>query len=357
VSDHPYLSAPANAFWKRSVSGTSPGDIDPVVGDHRIISKSSKVISAGSCFAAHIARYLTAYGYDYLITEDLHEAFRVAHAAHCRKIGYGAYSAHYGNIYTARQLLQLLLRSYDMFQPQDHVWIEGGAFVDPFRPTLPDPASTIQEYHALRVQHFAAVRRAFEEAEVFIFTFGLTEAWRSKCDGAVYPVCPGAAAGTFDAEVHEFVNFSIDETYNDFAEAVTLIRRVNPAIQIVVTVSPVPLVATASGGHVLTSTIYSKSVLRIAAEWARERLGCIYFPAYEIITGPQAPFDYFEADRRNVSEVGVAHVMRLFFKHLTFEDFLDDAAAPARARPASLSPSAAIAEAACEEELLELTMR
>jgi hypothetical protein len=40
----------------------------------------------------------------------------------------------------------------------------------------------------------------------------------------------------------------------------------------------------------------------------------MYFPAYEVITGPHA--SYFEADLRSVSPVGVAHVMRLFGKHL-----------------------------------------
>jgi hypothetical protein len=37
-------------------------------------------------------------------------------------------------------------------------------------------------------------------------------------------------------------------------------------LRIVLTVSPVPLVATVTGSHVVPATIYSKSVLRIAAQ-------------------------------------------------------------------------------------------
>ena len=38
----------------------------------------------------------------------------------------------------------------------------------------------------------------FEQSEIFIFTLGLTEAWRSKKDGAVFPLAPGVSAGSFD---------------------------------------------------------------------------------------------------------------------------------------------------------------
>jgi len=76
------------------------------------------------------------------------------------------------------------------------------------------------------------------------------------------------------------------------------------------------LVATATGGHVLPSTTYSKAVLRVAAqEVADLKDGVDYFPSYEIITGPHANGSYFAEDRRNVTEEGVAHVMRVFARH------------------------------------------
>ena len=45
--------------------------------------------------------------------------------------------------------------------------------------------------------------------------------------------------------------------------------------------------------------------------------GVTYFPAYEIVTGPQAPFEYFESDRRNVSEIAVAEVMESLLEGLS----------------------------------------
>jgi hypothetical protein len=207
------------------------------------------------------------------------------------------------------------------------------------------------------------VRSAFEQADFFIFTLGLTEAWRSRLDGAVYPACPGTVAGQFDAGKHEFVNFSCDEVHADIRGFVEFLTARNPRIRVILTVSPVPLVATATGSHVLAASTYSKSVLRVAAEQAEKGLGnVLYFPAYEIVTGPHAAGSYFQADRRNVTPEAVDHVMRVFFKNCTTGPLADvdksDAADSDLARQSRLTSAVeAAAEAACEEELVEINSR
>ena len=69
-------------------------------------------------------------------------------------------------------------------------------------------------------------------------------------------------------------------------EFIELLRRVNPKSEVILTVSPVPLFATAVDRHVLVSTTYSKSVLRVAGELLTASFeGVHYFPAYEIVAG------------------------------------------------------------------------
>ena len=89
------------------------------------------------------------------------------------------------------------------------------------------------------------------------------------------------------------------------------------------TVSPVPLAATAEPGcHVLAATTYSKAVLRVAAETVWKRFDNVhYFPSYEIVTGAFNRGGYFAPDLRNVLEEGVEHVMRLFMVHATTENY------------------------------------
>lgn len=125
-----------------------------------------------------------------------------------------------------------------------------------------------------------------EECDVFVFTLGLTEAWVSRIDGVVFPVCPGCGTGTFDPDRYEFVYFTASETTGYLRSALEFIRTKNPDVRFVVTVSPMPLIVTAAERHVLVSTTYSKAALRVAAEAATATLNdCEYFPSCEIITG------------------------------------------------------------------------
>lgn len=307
---------PDAAFWKRSVARPNRADIDPVVDVPFRISREDRIATAGSCFAQHIARRLDAAGYRYLVTEPAHPILSEETA---KRFNYGTFTARYGNLYTARQLFQLFERAYGRFVPKDDCWVEAdGSFVDPFRPQIqPNGFASREEFDVDRRKHLRAVREAFETLDVFVFTLGLTEAWTSREDGAVYPVCPGVSGGTFDAERHQFVNFWPEEIAADLASFLAGLRAVNPKSRVILTVSPVPLVATASGAHVLTATTYSKAALRCAAERiARTQENVLYFPSYEIVTGLHAGNAYFLADLRSVAEEGVSHVMDVFFRRV-----------------------------------------
>jgi hypothetical protein len=136
--------------------------------------------------------------------------------------------------------------------------------------------------------------------------------------GVVYPMCPGVAGGSFEIEKHQFKNFDVSEVVADFKEFSSLLKKVNHGAKIILTVSPVPLVATATNNHVINATSYSKSVLRVAAqELADKNKDIIYFPSYEIITGNFTRGQYFSGDLRSVKEEGVEHVMRVFMRHFT----------------------------------------
>jgi GSCFA family len=321
LSQHPYQSLPDKAFWKRSVASVSPSAVDPVGRFGVRIDRETKVATAGSCFAQHIARHLRESGYRYYVTEAGHSLIRPSVLL---RNGYGLFSARYGNLYTARQLLQTFDRAFGRFAPSEPAWLaDDGAVVDPFRPTVqPGGYVSLDEMLADRAQHLAAVRRMFETLDVFIFTLGLTECWRSRLDGAVFPLCPGVAGGQFDSERHEFYNQGVQDVIADMTRFTEQLARVNPKAQVILTVSPVPLAATAQpGAHVLSATTYSKSVLRVAAEVLTHQFAHVhYFPSYEIITGAASRGAYYAEDLRNVLEDGVSHVMRVFLAHATADE-------------------------------------
>jgi hypothetical protein len=318
MKENPYTSLPDKAFWRRGVASVAPDDVDPVGDFNLAIDPQTKVATAGSCFAQHIARHLRAAGYNHYVTEPGHPLLPDEVR---QQYGYGLFSCRFGNIYTTRQLLQLFERAHGRFAPNEPAWFEAEDIVlDPFRPTV-QPGGFISEAEMLhdRAQHLRAVKRMFETLDVFIFTLGLTECWRSTEDGAVFPLCPGVQGGQFDPERHEFYNQPVEDVIADLREFCFSLRKVNPQAEIILTVSPVPLIATAqSGEHVLSATTYSKSALRVAADVVRREFENVhYFPSFEIVTGQFNRGTYYAPDLRNVTEAGVEHVMRVFMKHAT----------------------------------------
>jgi hypothetical protein len=92
-------------------------------------------------------------------------------------------------------------------------------------------------------------------------------------------------------------------------------RKINSGINILLTVSPVPLTATATNDHVLTATSQSKSILRAVAGEAKGSSPRIdYFPSYEIITHPAFRGMFYAPNQRSVVPMGVNFVMEHFFR-------------------------------------------
>ncbi len=349
---HPYEAAPARAFWRRSVS-TGFSGAELLEPSEPLVRLGERVATAGSCFAANIAPYLERAGLSHLRVEMRHPAFGNATR---EAPGYEHFSAAYGNIYTARQLLQLLRRSLGRFLPVEDRWVSETRVVDPFRPGLKYPAVSEREFDLLAAQHLRAVRRVFEQADVFIFTLGLTEAWMSTIDGAVFPACPGTVAGRFDPQAHTFVNFTSAQVAGDLSDFVAELKSINAGVRVILTVSPVPLVATGGDRHVLCASTYSKSVLRVAAEEiARAHSFVTYFPAYEIVTGPQAPAGFLGADHRSVSPAAVDAVMSAFLAHC--ETGVSAAAGEGASPPNAAKPASLLSDLECEEAMMDRPVR
>ncbi len=310
--DSPYRSLPPRNFWQTGVTDTAPRDLSDVYRKRFDIPVDARIATAGSCFARQIGRRLRAHGFNFVDVEPPPPG--LPETLHSR-LGYGLFSARYGNIYSARQLNQLMKEAFGEFSPADRVWESGGRYYDPWRPSIePDGFGSAREVAVLREAHLAAVRALFRACDVFIFTLGLTETWRSTEDGAVYPMCPGTIAGRFDSGRHVFVNSPFDEIVADMSEFIGRARAITPSMRFVLTVSPVPQAATATDQHVLCATSYSKSVLRAACGLLCSRLeGVDYFPSYEILTSSALRGMFFAENLRNITPDGVDFVMSHFF--------------------------------------------
>lgn len=346
---NPYRGRPDYTFWRTGVTDTAASGVDPVVRAPFAIGRGDRIATAGSCFAQHISRALCDRGFHFLVTEVF------APQPGVRDENYGVFTARFGNIYTARQLVQLFDRAYGKSHPEADYWIgHKGEIIDPLRPRIQKAGfGTIDNLQQDRDRHLAAVRVMFETCDVFLFTLGLTEAWISTEDGTVFPLAQGVVSPEVAPDSCVFHNFGVAEVAADLAGLVDRLTSVNPFARVILTVSPVPLIATYEDRHVLVSTIASKSILRAAVEETLRRYPHVaYFPSYEIVIGPQTRGRFFAADLREVTPEGVAYVTRLFARHYLGQpdaitsDFGGDLSSEDEER------MAAVAAIICDEEAI-----
>jgi GSCFA family len=309
---NPYSHLPPENFWRSGVSNYAQlkTPFQNLWKPKFPVTPSTKFITAGSCFAQHISKWLKSSGYTWLNSELGDPS---AKQSENEKNGYGIFSFRTGNIYTPKLLRQWVEQSLGTMRPLEEIFEKDNIFYDPFRPSIPPQGyNSIMELRSAQTATLSAIKSALIEADVFIFTLGLTEAWEHK-DGYVYAQCPGTLAGTYDKNLHHFINYSYDQIIDDLEATFNAIKKFNPKIKFLLTVSPVPLTATASNHHVFSATTFSKSILRAAAgQLEKNRVDVDYFPSYELISQFPTRGIFYEDNLRSVKSNGVEYVMEHF---------------------------------------------
>jgi hypothetical protein len=140
----------------------APGLLDPITTS-MVIDRKARISTIGSCFAQHVSRHLIDAGCNFFVAEKSPSEYS---AEKKKRYNYEIYSARYGNVYTARQALQLFDRAYDYFKPRDGVWNKADKYVDAFRPTI-DPVgwTSVEEVRNETRQHLKFVRDVFEQSD------------------------------------------------------------------------------------------------------------------------------------------------------------------------------------------------
>ncbi len=357
LSLNPYQSLPPSAYWRTGVAEPGLDGLEQLWASPWQLPADAQFATFGSCFAQHISRALQSRNMGWVDGEPAPSGMLPKMAA---QFGYGVFSARTANIYSAAQFrLLLTLAVGDMAADVPEIWQDATCFRDSLRPMIePDGFVSLAEALASRTSMLRGFARAVRKADVVVFTLGLTEGWESIGTGLPYALCPGTVAGSFDPARHRFVNYRAAAIRADLDASLALIHRLNPDARLLLTVSPVPLTATASGQHVLVATTRSKSVLRgVAAEMAEDSGHVDYFPSYEVITGAPTAARFWETNMRSVRPEGVAVVMRHFFGGLNLTGAaraLPTEDALVARRKEAAKAAVAQEELACEEAMLEV---
>lgn len=311
MATSPYSGQPQRAFWRGGVAGVGAFDLPDLYRPRASLTPDTRVFTAGSCFAQHVGAAMKRAG---LSVIDAEPALRGMLPATARRFGYGTYAARFGNIYTVRQFRQLIEEMLGLFTPALPIWEKDGRYWDALRPGVePEGLDNIEQVAEMRAQHLAALAHAVQQADLMVFTLGLTEAWEHRETGTVYPTAPGTIAGTHDPDTFVFRNYGVADILEDFTALEEMLAEINPDLTWLLTVSPVPLAATASGDHVLAANMRSKSVLRVVCDMACNSSDRVdYFPSCELAMSPVHPGGAFAPDLRSIRPEVVEGIMGVF---------------------------------------------
>lgn len=275
-------------------------DTLPFVENLGLLDKTTPIGSAGSCFAVEIAWYLQDNGYNYVISEAEPDPRRRSEQ-----------SARWGIVFNTPSFRQLAEKAFGVRAlPRLAEYHPDGYWQDPFRENV--AYASLEALEADRDAHVAACRRALEGCRVFVVTLGLNECWEHVADGSVVSRNPKTPAhyALFRHRV-----LSVAENIGHLQAFLDVLRAHNPDVQLIVSVSPVPFMATGLGAtrHVVVANAHSKAVLRVAAdEFVAANEGVHYFPSYEMVA--HCLRDPWAADQRHVNPEAVARIMQLFEK-------------------------------------------
>jgi hypothetical protein len=258
-----------------------------IAPQERQLARTARVLTVGSCFADSIGSRLRLNKVNALVNP-------------------------FGTVFQPLALAQLLRAAAGEEQDwQQHVVEARGRWQSyDFHSTIGAESpvellQTIQET-VRRVGDFVRT------ADAVVLTLGTAWAYRLRETGELVSNLHKLPAGLFEKEL-----LTADEIVNGLAEVHALLRRVNPAIRIVLTVSPVRHVK-----DTLPLNAVSKSVLRVACHYLSELLpGVSYFPAYELLTDELRDYRFYAADMLHPSEVAEEYIWDKFARAYFDADF------------------------------------
>ena len=258
-----------------------------IAPQERQLARTARVLTVGSCFADSIGSRLRLNKVNALVNP-------------------------FGTVFQPLALAQLLRATAGEEQDwQQHVVEARGRWqIYDFHSTIGAESpvellQTIQET-VRRVGDFVRT------ADTVVLTLGTAWAYRLRETGELVSNLHKLPASLFEKEL-----LTADEIVNGLAEVHALLRRVNPNIRIVLTVSPVRHVK-----DTLSLNAVSKSVLRVACHYLSELLpGVSYFPAYELLTDELRDYRFYAADMLHPSEVAEEYIWDKFARAYFDADF------------------------------------
>ena len=281
------------------------------------ISKDTKVVAFGSCFAREITQWLAKRKYNLLTSKEGPNK----------------------NIY-AVEFGEGLVSTYTLLQQFE--WsLEGKTFDTELWHGYD------KEAHGYDESIRARTEAMFQQADVFIITLGLSEIWYDEVSGDVF--WRAVPSDKFDPSRHKFRVATVSENRQNIERMIEVIRKHRPDSKIIFSLSPIPLVATFRANSCLTSNAASKASLRAAVDEIMRAedspKDVFYWPSYELVM--DGFHERWLEDRRHIKPEILHYMLTLFETYFCSDSEI-------KTGIAEMCLKARIAEGTMPVELIEL---
>ncbi len=297
------------------------------------LTKDDPIFAMGSCFAREIEFHLRRVGCRVTSTDKV--AMSLPAFAGSHKKGSGnlftpramlrAFRRAFGpakmnrqgffHRFTPRAMLHEFRRAFDEldgWNDEESLLFEHAGSVVDFNYWHVPGCDMSREAAIVRREVGRQLVRTAAQAKVIILTLGLTESWRHLPTGFTVnrflPAVIRSRGQEFGLELLE-----VEDVIADLDAIWDLVKRHHETgdFQMVVTVSPVPLITTFTGKDVIIANMDSKATLRAAAAVFCRRDGVHYFPSYEMAayTPPKLAW---RKDKSHVRPQLVSQIVRTF---------------------------------------------
>jgi hypothetical protein len=238
------------------------------------LERGEPIFTIGSCFARNVETELARRGFGI----PARAVFRLPQFAN---VEHGVIN-NYGTPSIYNELAWAF--GEKPFVDEDHlIEIAKGKFADQhLSPGLrPDSLETVKA----RRSAITASYRSAAACRVVIMTLGLSEVWYDTRTGFYLNVSPRPSMLRQFPGRYELHVLSYEEAHDYLKRAIELLKaNCRPDLQILLTVSPVPLTSTHRTDDVIVANSYSKSVLRTAAEAIVTSYPFVtYYPSFESV--------------------------------------------------------------------------
>lgn len=272
--------------------------IDQFTNVNKIVNSTTLVSSIGSCFAEEILLWM-------------------------KQNNFNVVEPKWGMVYNPRNIRVIIEGGleYDKFKPKERYWNFGdGDIRTPYVKSSTELSpvrlgSTLEQASKKEAILFNGFGNVLKNIETLIITLGQTEYWASEKE---YPFYAAPWSGIEDGAInHKAYNLSQAEVKEELHTIIRLLKKHNPSLNILISISPVPLVASIlRGSSAYIAAGRAKSTLHSATlEVVDEYEEVYYMPSYEIVTS--SPQTTFKPDGRHVLESTVSTIMNTFKKLFT----------------------------------------